>query len=116
MSLSSYNTEINIFTYILVQTVHVIHTSLFFWLALTSVYPINLFYCTIILFFTKRFQHLSKQLNRLDEPAGSSVPGRINNRKLSRLMFDYNQILHEMMEMNQLFKVSLENFLIKVLL
>ena len=55
MSLSSYNTEINIYTYILVQTVHVIHTSLFFWLALTSVYPINLFYCTIILFFTKRF-------------------------------------------------------------
>ena len=114
MSLSSYNTEINIFTYILVQTVHVVHTSLFFWLGLNSVYPINLFYCTIILFFTKRFQHLSKQLDRLDEPAGSS--GRINNRKLSSLIFDYNQIVHELIEMNQLFKVSPKNFPIKVLL
>ena len=88
-------------TYIVVQTIHVIHTAWFVWLYLDGVYTVNIFYCVIILFFAKKFEHISKQLKRLNR----SKVKVINNRKLSRLIYEFNRVIFELTEMNELFKV-----------
>ena len=77
------------------------YLSLFVWLYLGSVWTVNVFYCEIVLFFAKKFEHISKQLKHLDK----SKTKMIENRKLSGLIYDFNRVVFELAEMNQLFKV-----------
>ena len=92
----------DLLTYIIAQTVNVLHTAWFVWLYLGGVYTVNVFYCIIIFFFIQRFRYLSKQLKILN----ASNTKLVDNRKLSRLIYEYNRVLFELMEMNQLFKVG----------
>lgn len=69
-------------------------------LSLGGIYTINVFYCEIILFFTKKFRNLGKQLKILNATKGKLI----DNRRLSRLLYDYNRVLHEMDELNEFFK------------
>ena len=88
-------------TYIVMQTIHAVHTTLFAFFYLDSVYTVNMFYCELVLFFSKKFEHISKQLKRLN----TSNVKIINNRKLSRLIYEFNRVVFELKEMNDLFKV-----------
>ena len=99
----SFSYDTSLLAYIIAQTIHVIHTSWFVWLYLGGVYTVNLFYCVIILFFSKRFQYLSKKLKKLDQPKLKLV----DNRRLSRIIYEYNRTLFELMEMNDFFKVGI---------
>ena len=100
------NYDADLLSYIVAQTINVIHISWFIWLYLAGVYMINTFYCKIIQFFSKRFQYLSKQLRILDAANNKLV----DNRRLARLVFEHNRVLFDLMEMNDLFKVGLYMF------
>ena len=100
VSFSSY--DVDIVTYIVVQTIHVIHLYWFIFLYLGCVWTLNMFYCEILLFFSKKFEHISKQLKYLNK----SKTKRIKNCKLSRLIYQFNRVVFELTEINQLFKVG----------
>ena len=104
--------DANLYVYIVVQTVHIIHTASFLWFALMGVYTVNVYYCVILLFFTKKFQFLTKRIKKLNFPESKAIDDRkvkskgIDNRKLSRLIIEHNRVLFEVSEMNELFKVG----------
>ena len=59
-------------------------------------------------FFSKRFNYIAGHLESLN------ASERISNRKLSRLIIDYNQVHYELIQINDFFKYQLGFNLISV--
>ena len=92
-------------TYILVQSGHVIHTihGMSSWIH--CLYTINLFYVTCMRFFTTRFAHIRRRLERMSRLSGRFR--RADIHELSRLVIDHNQVHHDLMLINEFFKCYL---------
>lgn len=87
--------------YVLAQTVNFIYTALIIWFFLGLIYSLNVFYIEIVMFCGKKVDHISKQIERMNV----SKTKLVDNRKLSRLIVEYNRVLFELIQMNKFFKV-----------
>ena len=83
--------------YLLLQTVHSAHVHLVFFSFLNSVYSLNLFFNQLLNFFAKKFRHLLKRVQRLN------AAGRVDQRKLAKLIYQFQVVNFELMEMNAFF-------------
>ena len=70
---------------------------------LPSIYTLSLFHITTIKFYTKKFQYITKQVERFNASSSERTENR-NNRKLAKLISDYNLVQLEMMDINSFFK------------
>ena len=81
------------------QTFHVFQTFHAFYAFLHCYYTLGFWHVTSMRFFSKRFRYISRQLERLN-----GCSDRVNNRMLSRLIIENNQVHHEMIFINEFFK------------
>lgn len=86
-------------TYILVQTFHICHTNHALFSFLHCFFSLNIFYATGMRFTTKRLRHIARQVQSLTQSSKS-----INNRKLSRLIIEHNQVHHDLIRINEFFR------------
>ena len=98
---------IDIYTYVIVSIVHFIHASFFIYAIFHMIYTLNVFFITIMNFFRKKFNYISKQLEHIQHEKVE-----LNNPKLSRLIYDFNYVYLELIHQNNYFKhLSGINFL-----
>ena len=90
---------INIYTYIIVSTIHSLHTASHIFLFFKMIYTLNIFVVTILIFFRVKFGYIAKQLDQLQHEKV-----KINNRKLGRLIYDFNYVYLELSKLNSYFK------------
>lgn len=86
--------------YVFAQAVHYLHTALIIWLFLGVIYTLNVFYIEIVIFCSKKIGHIAKQIELMNV----SKTKLVDNRKLSRLIVEYNRVLFELTQMNNFFK------------
>lgn len=91
--------DIDWITYLLVQTFQVTYTSWFIYVFLGSVYSVNIFYIMIMRYLSMKFRYISRRIQRLY--AGR---GPVDNRKLSVLIVEYNEVHYELIQLNEFFK------------
>lgn len=92
--------------YALAQAVNYLHTALIIRLFLGVFYTLNVFNAEIIVFISKKVGHIAKQIERLN----ATKTKLVDNRKLSRLIVEYNRVLFELIQMNNFFKVTSTSF------
>ena len=98
---------IDIYTYVIVSIAHFIHASFFIYAIFHMIYTLNVFFITIMNFFRKKFNYISKQLEHIQHEKVE-----LNNPKLSRLIYDFNYVYLELIHQNNYFKhLSGINFL-----
>lgn len=96
--------DVNITTYILVQTVHVLHSSYSLIVYMHSFFTINLFYVSVMHWTSKRLAHISKKVERLNEPkARTVISAKRINYKIARLIRDCNRVHFDLIELNNFF-------------
>lgn len=93
----SHQFDTNRFTNFLVLGLHIVHYFVYCFVFLHAVYTPNLFFVTLLLFFTKRFRNIADQLER-------NLMKDLNNRNLNRQIFAFHNTIHDMGQMNDLFK------------
>ena len=85
------------FTYIVVQALHIIN----YYFCLRSffhmVYSLNLFFVSVAKFFIKKFDYITKQIAKLERP--------VDNDKLHELIEEFNFVYLEVVKINDYFKV-----------
>ena len=96
--------------YAIAQAVNFLYTALIIYLFLGVAYTLNVFYIEIILFLSKKLHNIAKRVDR----ANTDRKKTIDNRKLTRLIIEYNRVLFEQMEMNDFFKVIAFHLLIRI--
>lgn len=87
--------------YVLAQTVNYLYTTVLCWLYFGTLYFVNVFYIEIQMFFSKKIGYIAKQI----EAMNASKTNLVDNRKLSRLIMEYNRVIFELIKMNELFRV-----------
>ena len=93
-------------TYTFFHTLHICHHCFMVFGFMHSIITVTLFVLTIQRFFAKRFHSISKHLRRMNRNKS------IRNRKLFRMICDYKQVEHELLEMNDFFKAYIASNLI----
>ena len=91
---------IDVYTYIIFAIIHIIHGFYYFFVIFHMIYTLNVFFITILIYIRKKFNHISKQLEHLQK----DEKVKINNKKLSRLIYDFNYVYLELMHLNSYFK------------
>lgn len=86
--------------YIFFQAFHVVIVSYGLFSLIHCFYSLNLFYVTCMLFFTKRFRFIGREVERMS--VSKSKP--IDNRKLSRLIIEHNIVHYDLIQINDFFK------------
>lgn len=93
--------DIGLPLYALMQTINVLYNTFGVFSYLYGFYAPNIFLITIILFMTKKLRHIRKQVERMNV---SLRTRQINNRKLTKLIYNYHHAQMEITEMNNFFK------------
>lgn len=93
--------DVNIFVYVIVESLQILHTSYFLYAFLHAIYTVNLFSIEFMKFMEKKFGYLSKQIEELN----NSKTRLIDNRSLAKLIFEYSYVQLELVEMNNFFKL-----------
>ena len=83
--------------YLLLQTIHSVHIHLVFFTFLNSIYSLNLFYNQVLSFFAKKFSYILRRVQHLQPP------NQIDQRKLIKLIYQYQVVQFELIEMNAFF-------------
>ena len=91
--------DVNIYTYVIVAIIHIIHASYFFFVMFHIIYTMNVFYITILIFFCKKFNHISKQVEQFQ-----NEKVKFNNQKLSRFIYDFDYVYLELIHLNSYFR------------
>ena len=91
--------DVNFFTYVFFQIINIIHTYYFIFRFL-NLTTLNFLLLTLIRFFRKKFYHIAGQVERLH----LSNRKRVNNKKLTRFLYEYNVVHLELFAMRDLFK------------
>ena len=86
-------------TYVLFQVVNISHFCFFLFRFLHIVYTVNLMLVAVIRFLSKKFNYIRKKIVALGRSRKE-----VNNRKLFRLLRDYNFVHVELEEMNCFFR------------
>lgn len=92
--------EVDLWLYILVQTLHMANGDFFVWNYFHSVYTLNVFFIECMWFLSKKFRHLSRQVQNLR----ATRTKLIHNKRLTKLIQDYNEVMAELMDINKFFK------------
>ena len=87
-------------TYILVQSIHLLHLFFACFCFLYQFLVINIFFLQIIRFFCLKFKFFARRLARLD----ASRSKKMNDQRLARLIYSYNQVHLELIETNDFFR------------
>lgn len=87
--------------YIFIQTIHILHTSHALFATLHCFYSLNLLYVTCMRFFSKRFEHIGRLVGSLSM---SEMSKRTDNRELTKLVIEYNQIHQDLLLINDYFR------------
>lgn len=94
--------EVNFILFVLVQTIHAIYSSLWMYLCFASICNLMLFYLECIRFFALRFRQIAELVERMNR-----AKRKPKNRKLLKVLWRYNRVHLEMIEMNDFFRVRL---------
>lgn len=92
--------DVEIVTYALLQTVHIVLNSIGIIGYLHSLYTVNLFYLEVMKLLAKKFAYLSDQVNLLGQPKTDII----DDRQLSKLIYEFNCVEDELLTQNNLFK------------
>lgn len=90
--------DVPLVVFILVQLINSFHNSHYAFGLLHSIYSGNLFYTQIIRFLAKRFRAIGRQVARMN------AKKKVDNRKLAKIIYEFNRTEHDLMEMNQFFR------------
>ena len=90
---------IDVYTYVIVTIIHYIHASYYMYLIFHMIYTLNFFYITILNIFRKKFNYISRQLEHLQDKKV-----KLNNQKLNELIYDFNYVYLELINLNDYFK------------
>ena len=91
-------------TYVLAQSFAVFHLTYMVYYFLHQLYSINLFCLQITRFLSLKFKCIARRLVRLNKGLNVSRAKMINNRRLAKLIYSYNQVHLELIEANDFFK------------
>lgn len=92
--------DANIVSHVFFQAVNIAHFFFFFYRFLHIIYTLNFFVVTLIRFFRNKFRQITRRIERLKVEKKS----RANNRKLARLVYEFNVVHLELFAMRELFK------------
>ena len=91
------NKSVSIYTEILVYSIHILINSFCFRNLLQIYYTINILFLTLLNFLNKKFNYLTVKIEKLKNKK------QIDNRKLSKLIHDFNFVYLEMVKTNEYF-------------
>ena len=103
-----FNTSIN--SFIFWTLLHIISNSYYLFQIFGLFYLMNFFFLTQMLFFKKKFNYISTKVEKMTNQKScsrtSSIAGfsTVDNRKLAKLIYDYNYVYLEMVKINEYFK------------
>lgn len=80
--------EVDWYSYVLLQTIHIVYNCDFILGFLHSIYTISLFMVMVIRYFIVKFNYIGRQVKCLN----ASKVKRVDNRRLAKLVRDYNQV------------------------
>ena len=92
--------DVEIVVYIVIQAFNILNGNVFIWSFLFSIYTLNVYFIECMLFLRKKIRHISQQVQQLR----TSKTKLINNRRLARLISDFNRVNSELIEFNDFFK------------
>lgn len=92
--------DVDMVTYVLLQSFHLITNSIAIIGYLHSLYSVNLFYLEVMQLLTKKFAYLSAQVKLLGRPKTD----KISDRKLTNLIDLYITVESEVVTQNNFFK------------
>ena len=91
------NKSVSIYTLILINSLHILNYGFYIRNLYHVFYTINILFLTLLNFLFKKFNYFIRQIVKL-----KSKP-QIDNRKLSKLIHDFNFVYLEMVKMNEYF-------------
>ena len=104
---------VNIYTYVIVSCIHALITIYFIFYFFQMIYTLNCYFVAVLIFFRKKFNYISKQLEHFPRESA-----KFNNRELSRLIYDFNYVYLELINLNNYFKklsgVNLMHFFLSI--
>ena len=94
--LNSY--DVHMYTFVIVSTVHAIHSWIFIYLMFHIMYTFNIFFLTMLNFFSLKFGYITEMVERLTRQSNSI------NQDLSQLIYEFNYVYFELIQINMYFK------------
>lgn len=90
--------QLNPFIYAATMTINVIHNTYFLFSFFQAIFTLNVFFISIVNFFSRKYGHIAGQVRLLKEK------GKFSNRKLEKLIDDFNRVCLEMQLINKYWK------------
>ena len=90
--------KINYFIFLAITLIHIVHLFFYAYTAFHIFYSLSYFFVILLLFFKTKFNYLTKKIEKLKNKL------QTDNRKLRKLIHDFNFVHLEMVKMNLLFR------------
>ena len=91
------NFDVSIYLFVFINLLHVLHDSYYIKNMFSIFYLLNYIFLNLVAFFLKKFTYIAQRATKLKRKK------QINNRKLSRLIYKFNFVYLEMINMNEYF-------------
>lgn len=91
--------KVNLWFYLFMQTINVLHVACFFFCFYHSIYMVNILYISVVRILTKKFHAIAARAAQCNAARFKVV----NNRRLFRLLYEHNRVSLELLEMNAFF-------------
>ena len=92
--------DVSWYSYVLMQAFNAFHCTYTVFFFLHSVYTTSIFILQIMYFFSLKFKYIRRRLARLDDSGAK----KLDNRRLVRLVLQFNRVQLELIETNNFFK------------
>ena len=93
--------DVDVITYVLMQTINIAHTTYFVFTYLPSIYTVSIFYVSIMRLLSLKFNCLAEHVRSMNSTKKKKL---VDNRKLSTMIHHYNRVHLELIEMNEFFQ------------
>ena len=90
--------NVNIYIFVIVTIIHLIHGWICFYLIFHILYTLNLFFVTMLSFFSLKFGYITEMIERLTGESNDI------NQDLSQLIYEFNYVYFELIQINAYFK------------
>ena len=90
--------NVNIYIFVIVTIIHQIHGWICFYLIFHILYTFNLFFVTMLSFFSLKFGYITEMIERLTSESNDI------NQDLSQLIYEFNYVYFELIQINAYFK------------
>lgn len=95
--------KVDLWYYLIMQTFHILHTTFFLFFFIHSVCSVNVLLIAVMVVLIKKFRRIARRVEALNARNAQNAAKLVNNRRLTRLLFEHNKTQLELLEMNAFF-------------